>query len=197
VSEDELPKSILELADPEWRGRIGWAPSNASLQTFVTALRQMEGEDTAREWLEGVQANEPEVYENNSQALEAVIAGEVDVAPINHYYLMAARAERGDVPAENYFFPGGDPGSLVNVAGVGILKTADHGEAAQQFVDFLLSEESQTYFREQTHEYPLIDGVSAEETLKPLDEIESPDIDLSDLADLQGTLNLMQEVGVL
>jgi iron(III) transport system substrate-binding protein len=197
VSEDGLPESILDLADPEWSGRIGWAPTNASLQTFVTALRLIEGEDAARAWLEGVQANEPRVYEGNSQALEGVIAGEVDVAPINHYYLLAARAERGDVPAENHFFAGGDPGSLVNVAGAALLNTAKNPAAAQAFVDFLLSEESQTYFRDETHEYPLIEGVDAEEGLTPLAEIESPDVDLSDLADLQGTLELMQEVGVL
>jgi iron(III) transport system substrate-binding protein len=197
VNEDELPQSILELADPAWKGRIGWAPSNASLQTFVTTLRLLEGEDAARAWLEGVQANEPRVYEGNSQALEGVISGEVDVAPVNHYYLLAARAERGDIPAENWFFPGGDPGSLVNVAGAAILKTAKNPDAAQAFVDFLLSEESQTYFRDETHEYPLIAGVDAEEGLTPLDEIESPDVDLSDLSDLQGTLELMQEVGVL
>ena len=197
VSEDELPQSILELADPAWSGRIGWAPTNASLQTFVTALRVLEGEEAARAWLEGVQANQPRVYEGNSQALEGLIAGEVDVAPINHYYLLAARAERGELPAENWFFPGGDPGSLVNVAGAAILNTSTNPTAAQAFVDFLLSEEGQTYFRDETHEYPLIEGVDAEEGLPPLADIESPDVDLSDLADLQGTLELMQEVGVL
>jgi iron(III) transport system substrate-binding protein len=197
VGEDELPDSILDLADPAWSGRIGWAPSNASLQTFVTALRVLEGEEAARAWLEAVQANEPQVYEGNSQALEAVIAGEIDVAPINHYYLLAARAERGDLPAENHFFPGGDPGSLVNVAGAALLNTAKNPAGAQAFVDFLLTEESQTYFRDETHEYPLIEGVAAEEGLTPLADLESPEVDLSDLADLQGTLELMQEVGIL
>ena len=198
LSEDELPDSILDFADPEWKGRIGWAPTNASLQSFITALRVLEGEDAARAWLEGVVANEPKVYEGNSQALEGVAAGEVEVALINHYYLLGQVAEQGDdYPARNHFLPGGDPGALVNVAGAAILGTAKNPAAAQTFVDFLLAEESQQYFADETFEYPLIEGVPADERLVPLADIESPDIDLSDLSDLEGTLSLMQEVGAL
>jgi iron(III) transport system substrate-binding protein len=197
VAADDMPDSILDFADPAWRGLIGWAPSNASLQSFVTALRMLEGEDAARAWLEQIQANEPKVYEGNAQALQGVAAGEVQVAFINHYYLLAARADGTAANVENHFFPGGDPGALVNVAGAGILSTARNPAAAQAFVDFLLAEESQAYFAEETYEYPLIDGVAADDRLTPLDEIESPDIDLSDLSDLQGTVELMQAVGIL
>jgi iron(III) transport system substrate-binding protein len=193
----DMPDSILDFADPRWKGLIGWAPSNASLQSFVTALRVLEGDDAAREWLEGIQANEPRVYEGNSQALEGVASGEVQVAFINHYYLLAARADGTAENVENHFFPGGDPGALVNVAGAGILSTSENTAAAQQFVEFLLSEESQQYFADETFEYPLIDGVPADDRLTPLTEIDSPDLDLSDLADLEGTLQLMQETGVL
>jgi iron(III) transport system substrate-binding protein len=197
LSADDLPDSILGFADPAWDGLIGWAPSNASLQSFVTALRVLEGEDAARAWLEGIQANEPRVYEGNAQALQGVAAGEVQVAFINHYYLMAARADGTAANVENHFFPGGDPGALINVAGAGIMATAPNPAAAQAFVEFLLSEESQSYFAEETYEYPLIDGVEADDRLTPLVEIDSPDIDLSDLADLQGTVDLMQAVGIL
>jgi len=197
LSEGDLPGSILDFTDPAWKGKLGWAPSNASLQSFVTALRVLRGEDGARAWLEGIEANEPMVYEGNSQALEGVASGEIQVALINHYYLLEAVAERGELPVANYFFPGGDPGSLVNVAGAGILATAKNTDAAIAFVEFLLSDESQRYFSEKTYEYPLVDGIGADERLRPLAEIDAPDIDLSDLADLQGTLDLMQEVGVL
>jgi iron(III) transport system substrate-binding protein len=192
----DLPASILDFTDPKWKGRLGWAPSNASLQSFVTALRVIEGEDAARAWLEGIQANEPDVYEGNSQALQGVAAGESHVAFINHYYLLAALAE-GEIPVANHFFPGGDPGSLINVAGAAMLTTAKNQEAAQAFIDFLLTNESQAYFAEQTYEYPIVDGVPADERLTPLDQIAAPDIDLSDLSDLQGTIELMQDVGVL
>lgn len=198
LDEDDLPDSILDFTDPAWKGRIGWAPSNASLQTFVTALRVIEGDEAARAWLEGIQANEPRVYEGNTAALEGVAAGEIEVAFINHYYLINQLKEQGDdYPVANGFLPGGDPGSLVNVAGVAILETSDNVPAALAFIDFLLEEESQRYFAEETSEYPLVDGVPADERLTPLAEIEAPDIDLSDLDDLEGTLQLMQEAGVL
>ena len=197
VSEDELPDTIFGFTDPAWKGRIGWAPTNGSFQAFVTALRVLEGEDRAREWLEGIQANEPSVYEGNNPALDAVISGEIDVAFINHYYLMQRLAEEPDVPAANYFFTGGDPGALVNVAGVGILGTSDQADAAERLVDFLLSEEAQTYFADETKEYPLAAGVEADPALPSLDEIGTPDIDLSDLSDLEGTLELLQELGIV
>ena len=197
LTEADLPDSILDFTDPAWKGRLGWAPSNASLQSFVTALRFLNGEEAAKAWLEGIQANEPKVYEGNSQALEGVASGEIDVAFINHYYLLEALSDGGEMPVANHFFPGGDPGALINAAGAGLLTTAKNKAAAQQFVDFLLSDESQRYFAEETYEYPLVDGVPADDRLTPLDEIASPDIDLSDLADLQGTVELMQEVGIL
>jgi iron(III) transport system substrate-binding protein len=197
VSPDELPDSITGFTDPEWSGRIGWAPTNGSFQSFVTALRLIEGEDGAREWLEGIQANDPSVYEGNNPALEAVIAGEIDVAFINHYYLMQRLAEEPDVAAANYFLTDGDPGALVNVAGAGILASADQADSAQQLVDFLLSEQAQTYFAEETKEYPLAAGVEPDPELPPLDEIGTPEIDLSDLSDLEGTLQLLREVGIV
>jgi iron(III) transport system substrate-binding protein len=197
VSPEELPDSIFGFTDPEWSGRIGWAPTNGSFQSFVTALRVLEGEDAAREWLEGIQANDPSVYEGNNPALEAVIAGEIDVAFINHYYLMQRLAEEQDVAAANYFLTNGDPGALVNVAGVGIVASTDQADPAQQLVDFLLSEEAQSYFAEETKEYPLAAGVEPDPELPALSEIGTPDIDLSDLSDLDGTLQLLQEVGIV
>jgi iron(III) transport system substrate-binding protein len=198
LEEADLPTSIEGFTDEAWRGRIGWAPTNASLQSFVTAYRVLEGDDAARAWLEGIQANEPKVYEGNDAVLAAVAAGEIEVGFVNHYYLMRQLEEQGeDFPVRNHFLPGGDPGSLVNVAGAGILTTAPNAPAAQQFVDYLLAEEAQQYFADETNEYPLIDGVAANPALPPLTEIESPDIDLSDLSDLEGTLQLMQEAGVL
>ena len=198
LSEADLPDSIFDFTDPEWEGRIGWAPTNGSFQAFVTALRVLEGEDRAREWLEGIQANDPFVYPDNSSALEGVASGEVEVAFVNHYYLYQALEEQGEeFPARNYYLKNGDPGALVLAAGAGILDTAENPEAAQSFIEFALSEEAQQYFADETYEYPLVDGVEPSEDLVPLSEIQSPDVDLSNLDDLQGTLELLQETGVL
>jgi iron(III) transport system substrate-binding protein len=198
VHPDGVPSAIDAYTGPEWKGKIGWAPTNASFQAFVTGYRILNGDEAAAAWLEGIQANEPKVYEGNDAVLAAIAAGEVEVGFINHYYLMGALAEQGDdIPVRNQFLDGQDPGALVNVAGAGILTTAKNPTAARAFVDFLLSDESQQYFASETHEYPLVAGIPANPELPPLAEIASPDIDLSDLADLEGTLRLIQEAGVL
>jgi iron(III) transport system substrate-binding protein len=127
-----------------------------------------------------------------------VDSGEVEVGFVNHYYLFQLRKERGgDVEAQNYYPENGDPGALVNAAGLGILNSADSGAAAEEFLNFMLSEEAQQYFADETFEYPLIEGVPINEELVPLSEIQTPNVDLSDLDDLQGTLELLRETGVL
>lgn len=194
----ELPDSILGFTDPAWSGRIGWAPANGSFQSFVTALRVVEGEDVAREWLEGILANDPVAYPKNTAAVEGVAAGEVDVAFVNHYYLLRLIAEHGEAyPVAQQFFTGGDTGSLVNVAGVGVLGTSDQPESAAALVEYLLGQEAQSYFSEATYEFPLIEGAEADPRLPAIEDIEAPDVDLSALADLQGTVELLREVGAL
>lgn len=197
VEPEELPASILELTKPEYKERVGWAPTNASLHTQVTAMRVQLGEDTARQWLTDMLANGTKAYEGNNQVLNAVIAGEIDFGLINHYYLWQLRKQQPDAPAEMHYFPKGDLGSLINVAGAGIVNTSKKPGLAQRLLLYLLGESAQRYFAEQTSEYPLIAGVATSAKLKPLAEIEAPDIDLSKLDDLQGTLALMREVGAL
>jgi iron(III) transport system substrate-binding protein len=198
VPATDLPASVLDLVDPAWKGKVGWAPTNGSFQAFVTALRVLNGEDAARDWLEGMKANEPVTFESNGAITTAVGEGEIPTGLVNHYYLYEVQAETGETyPIANHFFAAGDVGSLVNVAGVGILGSADHPDRALAFADYLLKEEAQHYFADRTWEYPLIAGVEAEPDLVPLAEIQSPDIDLGDLADLQGTLALLTEVGIL
>jgi iron(III) transport system substrate-binding protein len=198
LADADLPPSVLDLTDPAWKGRVGWVPTNASFHTFVTALRATLGDDATLAWLIAMQANEPKVYDGNAAALQAVAAGEIDVALINHYYLFQAEAESGaDLPVANHSFAAGDPGALVNVAGVGILDTADNAGPAERLARFLLDEEAQRYFATETFEYPLRAGIEHDARLTSLDDIRVPELDLTDLDDLEGTLRLLQEAGVL
>jgi iron(III) transport system substrate-binding protein len=198
IGDSALPASILAFTDPAWKGRLAWAPTNGSFQAFVTALRAVEGEDGARAWLEGILANEPKAYESNDAIIAALAAGEVEVGFVNHYYALRQAAEQGPrFPVDNHFFAGGDPGALVNVAGAGVLSTSANPTAALAFLEFLLADEAQAYFADETFEYPLVAGIEIDERLVPLDELEPPDIDLSSLSDLQGTLELLSEVGIL
>ena len=196
--ETDLPDSIRDFTAPEWRGRVGWAPTNGSFQAFVTALRIKWGDEAARGWLEDMRANDPRDYPDNTTIVAAVAKGEADVGFVNHYYLMRSLEEEGtSFGARNHFLGGGDPGALVLVAGVGIIEGADNPEGAKKFVEFLLSDTGQTYFSQETKEYPLVAGVAPYEGLPPLASLEPPDIDLGSLSDLQGTLALLREVGVI
>lgn len=194
----DLPRSILDFTDERWKGKIGWAPTNASFQSFVTALRKTRGEEAARAWVEGIRANDAQAFEKNSAVRDAIAAGEIQVGFINHYYVAEARAEEGeDYPVGIYEPPGGDPGALVNVAGAGVLAGSGSPEAAAAFVRYMLAPGAQRYFAEETKEYPLVDGVKADAGLQPLESIEQPDVDLSDLDDLQGTLRLLEQANAL
>ena len=198
LAESDLPRSVLGLTAGRWKGKVGWAPTNASFQSFVTALRKTEGEDRAERWLRDMRDNDVQVYENNVAIRDAVAKGEIEVGLINHYYVAEARAEEGpDYPVAIYEPPGGDPGALVNAAGAAVLRSSDASEEAERFVRFLLSREAQRYFADETKEYPLAAGVEPERGLTPLGRIRQPDVDLSDLADLQGTVDLLEKTGVL
>ncbi|NWF25544.1 iron ABC transporter substrate-binding protein [Streptomyces sp. PKU-EA00015] len=196
----KAPDSVHELTKPEWKGKIGYVPTNASFQSFVTGMRVLEGDDATRTWLKGLKANDAKVYENNLKVLEAVGEGEVSLGLVNHYYWYEQVAEKGEdkVGAKIHFLPGGDPGALVNAAGVGILKGSKQAPVAQKAVDFLLSKQAQTYFAEETKEYPLAAGVtSTVKGLPPLKSLESPKIDLGQLESLQETLKMLQDVGMV
>lgn len=198
LGEVDLPADIWGFTAPEWQGKVGWAPTNASFQAFVTALRLIEGEDSARNWLQAMLENQVQSYSNNTSIVEAVGRGEITAGFVNHYYLFQFLAEQGDnFPARNFYLPAADAGAMINVAGAGVLDSSDAPAAALDFVRFLLSAQAQQYFADETAEYPLIDGIEINPALKPLTDIAVPALDLGDLADLQGTLELLQQVGAL
>ncbi|MDP6606769.1 MAG: iron ABC transporter substrate-binding protein [Dehalococcoidia bacterium] len=194
----DLPDSILGFTDPQWQGRIGWAPSNGSFQAFVTALRLSLGEDAAREWLEGIKANDAAEYSKNTPIVAAAAVGEIDVGFVNHYYLHRFLAEEGEgFGARNYYTAPGDVGTLINVAGAGILDSSDDRDNAAALLRFLLGAEAQRYFTEETYEYPLVTGVEANADLRSIAELRPVELDLGRLEDLEGTLRLLRDTGVL
>ncbi len=197
-SEVPLPQTIDDMTDPVWADQLGIAPTNASFLAFVSAMILERGEDGTRAWLEAIAANHPTEYESNAPIVEATDNGELEGGLVNHYYLLRLRAEGLGEHAENYYIPAGDVGSLVMPAGIGIMSATDKPETAQRFVDFLLSETAQAYFATDIFEYPLIDGVPQPEGAPPLSEINSPDIDLSDLASvLDLATRLVAEAGLV
>ena len=200
LSEDEVPDSVFELIDPRWDGRIGIAPTNASFQAFVTAMRLSEGDKATRQWLLDLEELSPKVYDKNTPIVEAAAAGEIDVGLVNHYYLYLVREEQPDAPVENHFLEPGDPGALVSVAGVGMLSSSDQRDDAERFVEFLLSDEGQRFYVEEAEEaeYPLVAGIEPKPGLPPLDELDGPNVDLTSFGtEHEATVELLRETGYL
>ncbi|MHB1242631.1 MAG: iron ABC transporter substrate-binding protein [Gaiellaceae bacterium] len=200
LTADDVPDSVFDLTDPKWKGKIGIAPTNASFQAFVTAMRLDVGDERTKQWLEGVKANDPKFYEKNLPVVEAVAAGEVQVGLVNHYYLYLVKEEQPDAPVENKYLPGDDPGALVSVAGAGVLDGADQADAAERFVAFLLADPQQRFYTEEAEEaeIPLVAGIAPRKGVPTLAELagRGPNVDLSKFgAELQTTLELLNETG--
>lgn len=192
------PASIDAVLAPEYKGKVGYAPTNASFHAFVTALRLDRGEEGARDWLQRFEANQPRAYESNALVLDAVDRGEASLGLINHYYWHAKVAEEGDaVNARIHSLPAGDPGALVNVAGVGVLAGSDAEAKAREAVRFLLSDTAQQYVADVTAEYAVVPGISStKHDLPPLEKVGGYAVDLGDLDSLDVTLALLDEVGL-
>jgi iron(III) transport system substrate-binding protein len=195
---NDLPQTIDDVNDPSWFGEVGVAPTNGSFLAFVSAMILERGADATLGWLKALAANDPQDYPKNTPIVAAADLGEIEGGLVNHYYLLRLRAEGEGNNSENWFIPAGDVGTLVMPAGAGILSATDVPEAARQFVEFLLSEPAQTYFATETFEFPLIRGVQPAGGLPALEDLNTPDIDLSQLADvLDDATRLVSEAGLV
>ena len=198
VSPSELPATEDGFTDPSWKGLVGIAPTNGSFLSFVAAKILTDGEQPTLAWLEGMAANNSPTYPKNSPIVAAVNDGQIPVGLVNHYYLLRTLAEDPDLPGANHFFEVATAGGLVMPAGAGILASSGSKDAAQQFIEFLLSDQAQEYFAQETFEYPLVPGIDANPLLPPIGTIPTPDVDLSDLASVLDTAtDLVAQAGLL
>ena len=199
VKPEELPQSVFDLTRPEYRGRVAIPPTNGSFQAFVTAMRVLHGEQRTLEWLEGIKANEPKTFRNNTTAVAGIADGEADFALVNNYYLPRFKQSDKDFPVAQTFFADGDVGNLVNVAGIAVLKSSKQQDAAVQLVRFLLSPAAQQYFTTNANEYAVTPNVISNPDLTDTRVVleAAPKINLDQLADLEGTLNLLRKAGLL
>jgi iron(III) transport system substrate-binding protein len=199
VAADELPASILDLAKPEWKGKLAIAPSEPDFVPIVSAIEKLDGEAAAKSWLEGFAANAKH-YNDNEGIIAAVDSGQIAAGIINHYYWYEAVAEEGQakVPSQLHYFGHEDPGALVNVSGAAALESSGDPELAQEFVAYVVSVEGQEAIAESGDwEYPLNAAVPPPAGLKPFDSLEPPNVSPSDLGDGSAPLELMQQVGLL
>jgi iron(III) transport system substrate-binding protein len=198
VDESDLPRSVFELTSGQYAGEVGLAPTNASFQDFVTAMRQFVGEERTRGWLEEMAGDGNPTYPDNISIVDAVSRGEIPIGLVNHYYNYQFLAEEPESPTRNYQFPGEDLGSLLLASTASVLAPSDDQERAARFVELLLSEEAQEFFSEETFEYPLASGVEPSEDLPSLQTLDVPDFDIDRLGGgLRETVELIAESGLL
>ncbi|MEM7481404.1 MAG: extracellular solute-binding protein [Acidobacteriota bacterium] len=191
---EELPQSLAAVGEERFAGKFGVAPLNGSFQAHMAVVKVAEGDEALEALLAAIAGNDPQRYPKNSAIVEAVIRGEVDWGLTNHYYLWRALSENPEAPAKNYFMPEGAASSFVNLAGAGVLS---EDEATLELVRFLVSDEAQSYFADETFEYPLVAGVAASTDLPPLDGVEVPDVDFAQVADaLPATLEAIRASGL-
>ena len=195
---DQLPKSMLDLQRPEWKGRWGAPPARPDFQAIVSALLQLRGEAATAQWLAGMKANAV-LEDNNVSTLEAVNAGEIDGGIIYHYYWYRDQAETKEISGNTalHYFRNEDPGAFISVSGGGVLASSDKPDQAQQFVRFVTSRAGQEVLQQGTSfEYPVAGGVAANPVLPPLDSLQAPDVDPSNL-NAQKVTEMMTQAGLL
>ena len=198
MTAEDMPASILDFADPEWKGRVGFSPTGADFQAIVSAVLELEGEQATREWLAGLAEN-GEVLQNNLVVMQTVDSGELDAGIAYHYYWYRDREENGSDSDSSalHFFADEDPGAFLSVSGAGILAAGEHQDAAEEFVTWLTSTEAQQAMADSyALEYPLNPDAELNPEVKAFDELEPPSVDIASLNGPQVT-ELMTEAGLL
>jgi len=197
LSAADIPSKVAEFPNTDaLQGSMGWAPTYGAFKSFVTAMRIIEGEDAARQWLSDMQDAGVERFGNEYVVSQQVADGAVPAGFANHYYAMRVKNQRPDAPVD-LAFTEGDAGALVNVAGALAIQGTEKQDLVANFLRHLLSAEAQEFFATVSFAYPMIPGVEPVGGLPTVDELNPPEFDLAELSDLEPTLELMRDAGVL
>ena len=197
LSESDVPTTVHDFPDtPALADTVGWAPSYPAFQGFVTAMRINRSDDVARQWLQSMLDHGVTEYRDEWYVSNNVADGNVAAGFANHYYALRVQRDRPEAPIA-LAFTENDAGALVNVSGAEVFSSSGKQDLANDFIRHLLSAEAQEFFATRTFAYPMISGVDPVGDLPSIDQLNPPEIDLTRLADVGGTLDLMREVGVL
>ena len=196
----QLPASLMDLAKPEWKGKVGIAPSDGDFLPVVSAVIAMKGEDGALQWLKGLKTN-AQIFDDDEGVVAAVNRGGVATGVVNNYYWARLHVQLGDSATRSaiYHFGHGDVGALVNVSGAAVLKSSQNQEAGQRFLAYLVSERAQDLMAK-SHigfEYPLRAGVAPDPLLRPFDQLSPPALTIEQLGDDSKAAKLMRQAGLL
>lgn len=195
--ESDLPGTVREFPETAaLSGAVGWAPTYSAFQSFVTAMRLVRGRDATRQWLLDMQELGVSEFDNEFFVSNAVADGEITAGLANHYYALRVRNSRPNAPVDLQF-TSGDAGALINVSGAAIVEGTDNEQLAANLIRHFLSSEAQEFFATRTFAYPTVPDVAPAGGLPSIDELNPPDVDLTELSDVNPTLELLRETDVL
>ncbi|GKV89581.1 iron ABC transporter substrate-binding protein [Pectobacterium carotovorum] len=194
----QLPKSLADLAKPEWKGRWAASPSGADFQAIVSAYLELKGEKATQEWLKGMKENFT-AYKGNSTVMKAVNAGQIDSGVIYHYYRFVDQAKTGENSNNTklYYFKHKDPGAFVSISGGGVLASSKHAEEAQAFIQWITGKSGQEVLRtNNAFEYAVGVNAASNDKLVPLKDLDAPKVDAAKL-NSKKVVDLMTQAGLL
>ena len=201
ISASELPKTVLALAEPRFKGKLAFAAGETDFQPIVTSVARSYSEATALKWLQGIDANAgAHIYPDNETIADEVNRGAVAFGVVNQYYWYRLRAELGasNVHSQIAYFAPRDPGYVINVSGAGILRSSDHKAAAQKFLAFLVSKQGQEIINHSiSFEYPIASGVTTTQPETPFDQLQPNQITIPQLGDGARAIALLRKAGLL
>jgi len=195
IDEKDLPETVLEFAEPQWQGKVGFVPTSGAFQEQAVAIIKLHGREAAEEWLTGLRAF-GKTYTNNMVALKAVENGEVATVLVNNYYWFALQREKGQLDSKLHYFTNGDAGGLITISSAAALKSSKHPREAQALLAYMASEEGQRVITQTTAEYPLHKGMVSDRGLKPFEELQAPNITPADIGNAEDALDLERDVGL-
>ena len=198
LTEDKLPKSLVDLANPEWKGRWGASPSGADFQAIVSAYLELKGEAETEKWLTAMKENF-KGYQGNGAVMKAVNAGEIEGGVIYHYYYYGDQAKTGENSKNiaSHYFKNQDPGAFVSISGGGVLNSSKNKANAEKFLAFITGKKGQELLQTgKDFEYTVGSDVPSNEKLTPLAELDPPTVDASKLNSKKVT-ELMTKAGLL
>ena len=195
IDEKDLPDTVLEFAEPQWQGKVGFVPTSGAFQEQAVAIIKLHGREAAEEWLTGLRAF-GKTYTNNMVALKAVENGEIATVLVNNYYWFALQREKGQLDSKLHYFSNGDAGGLITISSAAVLKSSKHPREAQALLAYMASEEGQRVITQTTAEYPLHKGMVSDRGLKPFDELQAPAITPAYIGNAEDALDMERDVGL-
>jgi iron(III) transport system substrate-binding protein len=202
IKASQLPRSVMQLADAKYQGKLALAAGETDFQPIVTSVLRAHGKAATVRWLQAIKANAAgHIYPDNETITSQVNRGAAALGIINEYYWYRLRAEIGaaSIHSKITYFAPHDPGYVIDVSGAAVLKSSSHQAAAQRFLAFLVSKQGQEIIGRDSlsYEYPIASGATTAAPETPFGDLQPSPVTIADLGDGSAAISLLRQAGLL